>query len=195
MIAGMPPALNLAPALDALPSACRLRLYVMGWPSHGPALRNPDRALRRAIGAPMQVSLVDLELDPERFHGAYVATFGTVSWSRDTTSLGRLWLNPSLSLSGGSFSAPQPNALPPSFHARVTGLLLADAQVRAAHRARHHSPGGYGQYGLFIAELFASSIQVESQPTYAAPRRASTAPEPGLIRLRSSRPPGPPGSR
>lgn len=170
----MPPALNLAPALDALPSACRLRLYVMGWPAHGPALRNPDRALRRAIGAPLQVSLVDLELDPERFHGAYVATYGHVGWTRDSTSLGRLWLNPALSLAGGSFSVPQGQSLPPSFPARVTGLLLADSQVRAAHRARHHSPGGYGQYGLFIAELVAASIQAEVTPQGVSARRLPT---------------------
>ena len=116
----------------------------------------------------------NLELDPERFHGAYVATYGHVGWTRDSTSLGRLWLNPALSLAGGSFSVPQGQSLPPSFPARVTGLLLADSQVRAAHRARHHSPGGYGQYGLFIAELVAASIQAEVTPQGVSARRLPT---------------------
>lgn len=128
----------------------------MGWPQQG--FSDPDRLLRRAIGAPETVSLVDLELDPERWHGRYVATSGTVGWSRETTCLGRLWLNPSLALHAARTGLAR---YPPVFQARIKGVLLADAAVRAAHRARAHSPGGYGHFGLFIAELVAASIEVE----------------------------------
>src|SRR4051812_11723942 len=96
MSAPAPPALHLEPVLAALPEAHRQRLRIMGWPDEG--LDEPDRVLRRAIGAPQQVSLVDLELDPERWHGCYIATYGTVGWSKETTCLGRVWLSPALAL-------------------------------------------------------------------------------------------------
>lgn len=160
----MVPALNLAPIMDALPPSCRQRLYIMGWPTHTAALREPDRSLRRAIGAPQQVSLVDLELDPERWHGCYIATYGTVGWSRETICLGRIWLNPALALVAQKCSA---SAFPPVFQARITGVLLADSQVRATHRAQHHSPGGYGHFGLFIAEFLAASIHLEPSSSSA----------------------------
>lgn len=147
---------NLETVLAALPDKCSQRLRTIGLTAE--SLRDPDRLLRRAIGAPQEVSLVDLELDPERWHGAYVVTSGTVGWSRETTCLGRVWLNPALHLyaSGPSFLS-----IPPVFQARVSGVLLSDAQVRAQHRQRHHSPGGYGHFGLFVAELVASSIRIE----------------------------------
>jgi hypothetical protein len=152
------PALGLGPVLAALPEAHRQRLSIMGWPDEG--LDQPDRVLRRAIGAPQQVHLVDLELDPERWHGCYIATFGTIGWSKETTCLGRLWLNPALALHAARTSAA---SFPSVFQARITGVLIADAKLRAAHRLRHHSPGGYGHFGLFIAELVAASIHVEVQ--------------------------------
>lgn len=152
---------DLTPMLAALPPAQRQRLLTMGLPGDARVLREPDRALRRAIGAPLQIGLVDLELDPERWHGCYVATFGTVGWSQDTKSLGRLWLNPTLALLQSGRGA---ESYPAVFPARITGILLADAQIRAEHRSRHHSPGGYGHFGLFVAELVAASIHVEAPP-------------------------------
>ncbi|MCS6912758.1 MAG: hypothetical protein RMK29_17310 [Myxococcales bacterium] len=153
---------NVRPLLEALPAPQRQRLEIMGWPHQG--LSDPDRLLRRAVGAPEAVSLVDLELDPERWHGHYVATSGTVGWSKETTCLGRVWLNPSLALHAARTGLAR---YPPVFQARIQGVLLADAAVRAAHRARAHSPGGYGHFGLFIAELIATSIEIEVPPPSA----------------------------
>ncbi len=164
---------RLDAVLTALPPPCRERLVIMGWPDGTIVARDPDQALRRAIGAAQRVSLVDLELEPERWHGAYVTTHGTVGWSDDTTCLGRLWLDPSLSrIATGPKAQP-----PPLFQARVTGIMLADAQVRAEHRLKHHSPGGYGNFGLFIAELVATSIQVEVAPPSSRSNRGRHIPK------------------
>lgn len=143
---------TLESVLVALPSACSRRLLAIGLDER--SLRDPARLLRRAIGAPQEVSLVDLELDPERWHGSYVSTSGNLAWSRETTCLGRLWVSPAWALFADSRVATHP----PLFQAQINGILLADGQVRAAHRQRHHAPGGYGHFGLFVAELVATSI-------------------------------------
>lgn len=163
---------NVDMVLSAVPAPSSKRLQVMGWPAALGA--DLDRSLRRAIGAATQVNLVDLELDPERWHGVYLSTSGMVGWSRDTTCLGRIWLEPELLRR--TLRAGRALDYPPVFQARVTGVLLADATLRAAHRERHHSQGGYGRFGLFIAALCLSSVQIEVVPTRPSSGRASSLP-------------------
>lgn len=148
------PTAPLERILQALPFIVQQRLLIMGWSE---PLRDPERLLRRAIGAARPVRLVDLELDPERFHGRYVVVSGGISWPQrlgGAAGLGRLWVDTSM------FGAGRPLPMPrPAGKSLVTGVLIADAQVRAAHRAEHHEQGGYGERGLFIAALVATSIQ------------------------------------
>lgn len=156
----------LVPLLTALPPAGQQRLVIMGWSADGPTgvsrrLRDPERALRRAVGGPQYVSLVDLELDPERWHGRFLVTSGPLTWQErpfGAACLGRLWVDTTVMTlvnQGG-------RALPPGPRARVVGVLLADPQVRAAHQSAHKEPGGYGSSGLFIAQLSAVAIHPEA---------------------------------
>ena len=155
----------LVPLLTALPPAGQQRLVIMGWSGDRPTgvwrrLRDPGRALRRAVGGPQYVSLVDLELDPERWHGRFLVTAGPLTWQQrpfGAASLGRLWVDTTVMalVNQGARAAP---AAP---RARVVGVLLADPQVRAAHQAAHKEPGGYGLSGLFIAQLAAVAIHPE----------------------------------
>ena len=158
----------LATLLPALPAAVQQRLAIMGWTEAGPAdrprrLRDPERALRRALGGPQPVSLVDLELDPERWHGRFLSTTGPLTWQRPpggVAGLGRLWVDTT------SVALPHPGgrAVASGTRVRILGILLADPQVRADHQAAHKEPGGYGQDGLFIAQLIAVGMQPEVPP-------------------------------
>ncbi len=150
------PLAPLERVLQALPFVCQQRLLIMGWSE---PLRDPERLLRRAIGYPQPVRLVELELDPERWHGRYIRTGGMVSWPQragGSSGLGRLWLDTVL------FGAGHP-ALTKRTPGKslVSGIVLADPQVRAAHRAKHNEQGGYGERGLFIAALVAVTLQPE----------------------------------
>lgn len=150
------PTASLERVLQALPAICQQRLLIMGW--HQP-LRDLERLLRRAIGAPQLVRLIDLELDPERWHGCYIQTSGTVSFSErngGVGSLGRLWLD--ILPQGTPHSALMQRA---SDKLLIGGIVLADPQVRAAHRAKRNEQGGYGERGLFIAALVAVSLQLD----------------------------------
>ena len=149
--------------LIALPAPARERLLLMGWgvPALFPAF-DPERALRRAIGGAQPVSPADLELSPERWHGAYVSTTGPVTWSTapaGVRGLGRLWLNPTVY---ESTRPPHQRRHPANFRARLSGLLLCDPAVRSAYRDAHQAPGGYGDRGLFIAELVLTAVQPEA---------------------------------
>lgn len=148
--------------LEVLPKEGRARLLRMGWGApEGP--REIERSLRRAIGAPQRVGLTDLELDPERYHGAYVSTTGLLSMTERpgvlSLSLGRLWVE--VSLLG---AAPATLRRLAAGRVRLGGIVLADPKVRAAHRARQKEPGGYGAHGIFIAALVAVSLTPETGP-------------------------------
>jgi hypothetical protein len=77
---------ELVRVLAAVPLEGRSRLVTMGWgegaSGSAPCLSDPERDLRRAIGGPITVSLVDLELDPERWHGRFITTIGAITWQR-----------------------------------------------------------------------------------------------------------------
>jgi hypothetical protein len=106
------------------------------------------------------VSVVDLELDPERWHGRFVTTIGPIIWQRGPLgplALGRVWVDRSLELLGRRLSAP----LPSGTRARITGMLFADHEVRSSHRQRHGERGGYGQGGIYVAQLSAVSVKLE----------------------------------
>jgi hypothetical protein len=140
----------------------------MGWTDAGSAgrprrLSDPERTLRRAVGGPQQVSLVDLELDPERWHGRFLYTSGPLSWQKRPSGaacLGRLWVDSTILTLAHQVGRPVPSGT----RVRILGVLLADPQVRADHQAAHKEPGGYGQNGLFIAQLAAVAIQAEVPP-------------------------------
>lgn len=143
--------------LQSLPFVCQQRLLIMGW---NEGARDPERLLRRAIGCPQPVRLVDLELDPERWHGRYIKTSAVICWPERTggaAGLGRLWLDTVLLGGGLRATAKQLGG-----KSQVSGIVLADPQVRAAHRARYHEQGGYGERGLFIAALVAVNLHSES---------------------------------
>ncbi len=154
--------------LPALPAAAQERLTIMGWTAAGPLelprrLRDPERALRRALGGPHAVSLVDLELDPERWHGRFLSTTGPLTWQkgpRRAASLGRLWVDPALT----ALASPVGKPIASGARVRILGILLADPQVRSSHQDAHKEPGGYGQDGLFIAQLIAVGMQPELPP-------------------------------
>ncbi len=156
---------GLVSLLTALPHPGQQRLIIMGWSADGPTgvsrrLRDPERALRRAVGGPQYVSLVDLELDPERWHGRFLVTSGPLTWQKrpfGAAGLGRLWVDTTVM----ALVNHGPRAVPVAPRARVVGVLLADPQVRAAHQAAHKEPGGYGLSGLFIAQLSAVAIHAE----------------------------------
>lgn len=151
------PLAPLERVLQALPFVCQQRLLIMGW---GEPLRDPERLLRRAIGYPQPVRLVDLELDPERWHGRYVRTSGPISWPErkgGAVGLSRLWLDTVL------LGAEHPVlAQRGAGKSLITGIVLADPQVRAAHRAEHNEQGGYGERGLFIAAVVAVTLHHET---------------------------------
>lgn len=65
--------------LQALPMPCQQRLLVMGW-EELPHARDPARFLLRAVGAAQPVHLIDLELEPARWHGRHVVTHGEIQW-------------------------------------------------------------------------------------------------------------------
>ena len=140
----------------------------MGWTEDGPVdrprrQRDPERALRRALGGPQPISLVDLELDPERWHGRFLSTAGPLTWHRrpgGPAGLGRLWVDTTLI----ALSNPVGRVVASGVRVRILGILLADPQVRADHQAAHKEPGGYGQDGLFIAQLIAVGMQPEGPP-------------------------------
>lgn len=77
---------ELVRVLAAVPLEGRSQLVTMGWgegaSGSAPCLSNPERDLRRAIGGPIAVSLVDLELDPERWHGRFITAIGAITWQR-----------------------------------------------------------------------------------------------------------------
>lgn len=155
---------ELVRVLAVVPSEGRTRLVTMGWGDgaldHAPCLSDPERDLRRAIGGPVPVSVVDLELDPERWHGRFVTTIGSIVWQRGPLgplALGRVWVDRSLELIGRRLSAP----LPSGTRARLTGMLFADHEVRSAHKERHGERGGYGQGGIYVAQLTAVSVKLE----------------------------------
>ena len=158
----------LATLLPALPEAVQQRLTLMGWTEAGPSdlprrLRDPERALRRALGGPQPVSLVDLELDPERWHGRFLSTAGPLTWQKlpgHAAGLGRLWVDTSLI----ALSSPGARVAPAGGRVRILGIVLADPQVRRGHKDAHKEPGGYGQDGLFIAQLIAVAMQPEVPP-------------------------------
>lgn len=158
----------LATLLPALPEAAQQRLLIMGWTAAGPLelprrLRDPERALRRALGGPQPVSLVDLELDPERWHGRFLSTAGPLTWQKPpgrAASLGRLWVDPTLIALG----SPVGRVVAAGTRVRILGILLADPQVRRSHQDAHKEPGGYGQDALFIAQLIAVGMQPEVPP-------------------------------
>ncbi len=171
------PSPALAPLLAAVPPASQQRLIVMGWSienvSHFGSLESsprrrlhdPERALRRAVGGPQQVSLVDLELDPERWHGRFLTTAGPLTWHPASQHrpggyayLGRLWVDTTVI----ALSDPGVRLVPASGRVRILGVLLADRGVRAHHHATHKAPGGYGHSGLFIAQLAAVAIVSEA---------------------------------
>ena len=65
----------------------------MGWgdcASCLPCLSDPERDLRRAVGGPQAVSLVDVELDPERWHRHFITTIGAIGWQGDRLGRCRL---------------------------------------------------------------------------------------------------------
>src|SRR5262245_38055560 len=102
-----PPA-PLERILQALPFICQQRLLIMGWSE---PLRDPERLLRRAIGFPEPVRLVELELDPERWHGRYIRTSGIISWPErvgGAAGLGRLWLDTLLFSAGHRMLGQRP---------------------------------------------------------------------------------------
>ena len=155
----------LVPLFAAVPPACQQRLILMGWSGDPVApsrrLRDPERALRRAIGGPQHVSLVDMELDPERWHGRYLATSGPITWHKrpgGAACLGRLWVDTTVLALSNQPARPLAGAT----RVRILGVLLADPQVRAAHLHAHKEPGGYGFNRLFIAQLAAIAIQPEA---------------------------------
>jgi len=158
----------LATLLHVLPAEGQQRLIVMGWTDAGPIgkprqLRDPERALRRAVGGPQQVSLVDLELNPERWHGRFLCTWGPLTWQKISSGaacLGRLWVDTTIVALAHQLGRPVTSGT----RVRIAGVLLADPQVRAAHQAAHKEPGGYGQNGLFIAQLAAVALQAEAAP-------------------------------
>jgi hypothetical protein len=142
--------------LQALPFICQQRLLIMGW--HKP-LRDPERLLRRAIGYPQPVRLVDLETDPERWHGRYIRTTGYINWPErvgGSAGLGRFLLDTALVFARHPELVRRTDVRSP-----VTAVVLADPQVRAAHRAKHHGQGGYGERGLFIGALVVISLAPE----------------------------------
>lgn len=148
-------AAELDRVLSALPQASRQRLLTMGWGTTT-RLRDPERALRRALCGPMSVSLADLELSPERWHGRYVSTTGVLTWlphPRGEANLGRLWLDPLLPFLSGRAAFPGLRSRTVSARVRIAGLVAADPSVRAAYRSQNQKPGGYGPGGLFIAKL------------------------------------------
>jgi hypothetical protein len=155
---------ELKRVLAVVPLEGRSRLVTMGWGEGGsgsaPCLSDPERDLRRAIGGPVAVSLVDLELDPERWHGRFITTIGAITWQRGPLgplSLGRVWVDRSLELLSRKLSNP----LPSGTRARVTGMLFADRDIRSARRHSHGEPGGYGQGGIYVAQLSAVSVRLE----------------------------------
>lgn len=154
---------ELLRVLEAVPLEGRNRLVRMGWgesPSRAPCLSDPERDLRRAVGGPVAVSLVDVELDPERWHGHFITTIGAICWQGGPLgpmSLGRVWVDRSLELLGRRLGAP----LPSGTRARVTGMLFADRDVRSRHQHRCGDSGGYGQGGIYVAQLTAVSIRLE----------------------------------
>ena len=158
----------LANLLPALPQEAQQRLDIMGWTAAGPLnqprrLRDPERALRRALGGQQAVSLVDLELDPERWHGRFLYTTGPLTWQKHPSraaSLGRLWVDPTLL----SLASPVGRPVPSGTRVRLLGVLLADPEVRRRHQDAHKEPGGYGHDGLFIAQLVAVGLQPEVAP-------------------------------
>jgi hypothetical protein len=155
---------ELVRVLAAVPLEGRSRLVTMGWgegaSGSAPCLSDPERDLRRAIGGPIAVSLVDLELDPERWHGRFITTIGAITWQRGPIgplSLGRVWIDRSLELLGRRLSKP----LPSGTRARITGMLFADRELRCAHQQHHGEPGGYGQGRIYVAQLSAVSVKLE----------------------------------
>ncbi len=154
---------ELRRVLEAVPLEGRNRLVKMGWgdcASCLPCLSDPERDLRRAVGGPQAVSLVDVELDPARWHRHFITTIGAIGWQGGPLgpmSLGRVWIDRSLELLGRRLSAP----LPSGTRARVTGILFADRDVRSLHKQRVGEPGGYGKSGIYVAQLTAVSIRLE----------------------------------
>jgi hypothetical protein len=151
---------ELERVLAVLPLACGARLRSMGYCKGGRPSVDPERALRRALGGPQQVGLVDLELDPERYHGRFITTVGPLVWHRPCerfASVGRVWIDSFLLVLAHQRRGP----LPPGVPTRLSGVLLAEPQLRASYRAHHSAPGGYGPDQLFIAQLSAVAIQPE----------------------------------
>ncbi|HMU40308.1 MAG TPA: hypothetical protein PKE31_14965 [Pseudomonadota bacterium] len=153
---------ELARVLQAVSPGGRRRLMTMGWVDvDGDRLRllDPERDVRRAVGGPVDVSLIDLELDPERWHGHFVTTIGNISWQESrfhTAALGRVWVDRSIELLRRRKGLP----LPTGTRVRVTGILFADRDVRALHRLHCGESGGYGQGGIYVAQFSALSIRL-----------------------------------
>ena len=107
--------------LRALPVSSQQRLLIMGWEEFPPP-RDPARLLLRAIGAPMPVHLVDLEIETERWLGQHVVTQGIIQPAHTPDalpSLGRLSLSLSL------LPANQQHLVQrQSDRCRLTGVLL-----------------------------------------------------------------------
>lgn len=151
---------ELERVLAVLPLACGARLRSMGYSRGGRPSLDPERALRRALGGPQHVGLVDLELDPERYHGRFISTLGPLVGQRPCqrfASIGRVWVDGCMLVHSHRRSGP----LPVGELVRLSGVLLAEPQLRASYRAHHSAPGGYGPDQLFIAQLAAVSIQID----------------------------------
>lgn len=169
MRADSPP--ELAQLLSVLPQTCQQRLQNLGFfetasPAALPstsAISAPERSLRRVLGGPLPVGLVDLELEPEQFHARFISTAGPLALHllpQRTACVGRIWLDLALlQRAGQPLRASWLNS-----RVRVAGILLADHALRTEHQARQLQPGGYGPRGLFIAQLLAVSVVPELQP-------------------------------
>ena len=169
MRADSPP--ELAQLLSVLPKTCQQRLQNLGFfepesPAASPstsAISAPERSLRRVLGGPQPVSLVDLELEAEQFHARFISTAGPLALHQlphRTACVGRIWLDLALMRRAGQpLRASWLNS-----RVRVAGILLADPALRSEHQARQLQPGGYGPRGLFIAQLLAVSITPELSP-------------------------------
>lgn len=152
---------ELERVLAVLPLSCCARLRSMGYCKGGQPSLDPERALRRALGGPQAVGLVDLELEPERYHGRFILTSGPLTYHRPCErlgSVGRVWVDSSLLV----LAHQRVGMLAAGSVVRLAGVLLAEPQLRASYRAHHSAAGGYGPNRLFIAQLTAVSIQPES---------------------------------
>lgn len=139
--------------LSALPPPVQQRLSHMGFgqPLHP---LSAECLLRRAMGEPARVHLIDLELLPSAFFGRSVQTLGTLHWplgSEGPAGVGRLLLAPTL-LPCGSRQLLRNRAFRLAIHGIVLPLIMPEVPRWAEEPSRAHE--------IFVACLVPLALRV-----------------------------------